>query len=378
MLGFSPQMMRPFNEKGQSMSTYSFQQVTPFQDILTRYSQQLGADVAVLSRIGAAYSVNEAVPFAMAVIVGAGAAFRGGTVIEVAARTTPTINAPSSNPRIDRVVLNAQTDAILVVQGTEAATPVAPLVPTGHLPLARIALVPGMTVITNAEITDERLPIVSTDTIGGGLIGVQKFTISGTYAPTPGTNSVIVEVVGGGGSGGGCAATNGSQGSASSGGSSGSYARARLMTGFTNVPVTIGAGGATTAAAAVIGNPGAASSFGTLVTAPGGVGGYAGTAYVPPAVVGGALPGSAPTGGNLVNSLGSPSQYGSVFSVYAVVAGCGAPSVFGGAGTGGGNLPGLPAAAPGAGGGGASSILNSSARTGGAGAAGLVTVYEYG
>jgi len=361
------------------MTTYTFQQPTPFKDV-PQYFNELGGDVAVLSRIAAAFSVNELAPPAMAVVVQAGAAFRNGTVVEIPARTTPAIAAPSTNPRIDRIVLNPQTDAILVVSGTEAASPVPPQIPAGHLPLARIALVPAMTAITNAAITDERLPIASAGSAGSagsGLIGVQTFTSSGTYTPTPGTKSVIVEVVGGGGSGGGCGATNGSQGAASSGGSSASFAKARLTTDFSGVAVTIGAGGATTGAGAVIGNSGGTSSFGTLVTAPGGIGGYAGTAYTPPAVVGGALPGNVPVGGNLVNAVGTPSQYGSVFSVYAVVAGCGAPSVYGGAGTGGGNGFGLAAAAPGAGGGGASSILNSPARTGGAGAAGLVTVYEY-
>ena len=358
------------------MTAYTFQQVTPFKDV-PDYLNALGGEVAVLSRIAAVFSVNELVPPAMAVVVQAGAAFRNGTVVEIPARTTPAIATPSTNPRIDRIVLNPQTDAILVVSGTEAASPVAPQVPAGHLPLARIALVPAMTAITNAAITDERLPIASAGSAGSGLIGVQTFTSSGTYTPTPGTKSVIVEVVGGGGSGGGCGATNGSQGAASSGGSSASFAKARLTTDFSGVAVTIGAGGGTTTAGAVIGNSGGTSSFGTLVTAPGGIGGHAGPPYTPPAVVGGALPGDAPVGGNLMNSLGTPSQYGSVLSVYSVIAGCGAPSVYGGAGTGGGNGPGFSAAAPGAGGGGASSILNAPARPGGAGAAGLISIFEY-
>lgn len=359
------------------MTSYSFREMNPYMDV-PGYLNQLGGDVNVLSRLAAAFAVNELTPPAMAVIVQAGAALRDGNVVEIAARTTPIITAPPSNPRIDRVVLNPLTDALLVVQGIEAASPVPPLVPVGYLPLAKIALTPAMTAITNAAITDERVPAASTGgAAGGGLIGVQTFTSSGTYTPTPGTKSVIVEVIGGGGSGGGCGATNGSQGAAASGGSSASFAKARLTSGFSGVAVTIGAGGATTSAGAVIGNSGGTSSFGTLVTAPGGAGGYAGTAFIPPAVVGGSLPGAAPVGGNLVNSLGSPSQYGSILSVYSVIAGCGAPSVYGGAGTGGGNGSGLPAAAPGAGGGGASSILNSTARPGGAGATGSVIVYEY-
>ena len=359
------------------MSTYSFQQVTPFQDILTRYSHQLGADVAVLSRIGAAYSVNEAAPFAMAVIVGAGAAFRGGTVIEVAARTTPTITAPSSNPRIDRVVLNAQTDAILVVQGTEAATPVSPLVPTGHLPLARIALVPGMTVITNAEITDERLPIASTGSLGGGLIGVQTFTSNGTYTPTPGTSKIIVRVVGGGGSGGSCTATASNQGSAASGGGAGGYAESLVTAGFSGVAITVGVGGVPAAIGNNAGNVGGASSFGIIVTAPGGTVGYGSPALVPPFLFGGTGISITPAGGNIVNAAGQTGEQSIALAPNVVVGGIGGSSVFGAGGRGAGWGDGFPGQGPGAGGGGASGIASQPGYRGGAGAAGIVIVTEY-
>jgi hypothetical protein len=376
MLDSVVQLNSPFG-KDEQMSTYSFQQLWPYQDYLGAYFSQLDGDVAVMGRIAAAYAVSEASPPAMEVVVGAGAAFRNGTVVEVPARTTAAITAPATNPRIDRIVSNPQTDAILVVHGTEAASPTPPLVPAGYLPLARITLTPNTIAITNTAITDERVTTTAAASTTGGLVGVQTFASSGTYVPTPGTNSVIVEAVGGGGSGGGCGATNGSQGSGAGGGSAGSFARARLTADFANVAVTVGAGGAATSADAVNGNPGASSSFGTLVVAPGGNGGFAGFAYTPPAVVGGGYPGDRPTGGTLVSGVGGAGNYASILSLYTVVGGVGATSIYGGGGRGEGNLPGQPGGAPGAGGGGASSIANAPARSGGEGGHGVVIVYEY-
>ncbi len=115
----------------------------------------------------------------MTLLVAAGAAFRSGSVIEVPARVTATIVTPAGNPRIDRVVINMTTDALVVVQGAEASVPTAPLVPAGHLTLARVALTPGMTAITNTAITDERLNGGAAATQGGGSVGVQTFTTNG-------------------------------------------------------------------------------------------------------------------------------------------------------------------------------------------------------
>ena len=97
------------------MTSYSFREMNPYMDV-PGYLNQLGGDVNVLSRLAAAFAVNELTPPAMAVIVQAGAALRDGNVVEIAARTTPIITAPPSNPRIDRVVLNPLTDVLLVVR----------------------------------------------------------------------------------------------------------------------------------------------------------------------------------------------------------------------------------------------------------------------
>jgi len=339
----------------------------------------LNGDLTVLARLAAAFAPHETAPPSMAVTLDAGALLVAGAPVEVKAQTSATIAPPTTSPRIDRVTISPTTGLLTVTTGTEAANPVPPAIPAGQLPVAQLRLDVGMTAITNARIRDER--VASTGAGGGGtaggLIGVQTFASSGTYTPSAGTASVVVELVGGGGAGGGCAATSGSQGSAGGGGSSAAYARARFTTGFAGVAVTVGTGGAATSAASSRGNPGTASSFGSLVTTPGGLGGYVGFATVPGVIVGGAEPGATATGGNLINAAGNSGDPAFVITTGSVVGGNGGSSPFGGAGCAGGNSPGTNASAPGSGGGGASSIFSAPGRNSGAGANGIVIVYEY-
>ncbi len=334
----------------------------------------LNGDLSILARLAAAFAPHETMPPSMRIAVDAGALFAAGALVEIPAQISSEIAPPTANARIDRVVIDSLSGALSIVTGVEASNPVPPAIPASHAPVARIRLDVGTTAIVNALMADERV------TLGGGsqgLLGIQQFTSNGTYTPTPGTAVVIVDVIGGGGGGGGCAAPSASQGSAGGGGSSGSYARARFTSGFAGAPITVGAGGAATSSAAPRGNAGDASGFGTLVTAPGGRGGYTGIAFVPNAVVGGSEPPAAATGGNLLNTAGNPGGPGLVLSTAAVLGGNGGSSPFGGAGSAGGNQPGGAANAPGAGGGGASSIASAGARLGGAGGNGLVTIYEY-
>lgn len=137
----------------------------------------------------------------------------------------------------------------------------------------------------------------------GRLLNVQVFTSSGTYTPTAGTTSVVVEAVGGGGSSGGIGATNSSQTGVAGAGASGSYGKARFTSGFNSSTVTIGAGGAVPAIGAA-GNTGGTTSFGSLLTVPGGGGSPAG--FVGSGVGGsyGGAPGISPTGANIVGSKG--------------------------------------------------------------------------
>lgn len=108
----------------------------------------------------------------------------------------------------------------------------------------------------------------------GRLLGVKVFTSSGIYTPTPGTASVIVELLGGGGAGGGIPTAAGA-GTAGGGGGGGGYGRKRIISGFNGVAVTVGIGG--TGVINGSGNSGGVSSFGALMTALGGTGGGVGS-----------------------------------------------------------------------------------------------------
>jgi len=136
---------------------------------------QSATNWAVAARIVGAFAPRAQTTPGMTVALDAGALFIGATLIEVPAQSTTAIAAPAANPRIDRVVVDAATGAVSVITGTEAATPAAPAIPYGKLPVARVALSPGMTAIVNELITDERVPagpisgsaVVCRATLGG-------------------------------------------------------------------------------------------------------------------------------------------------------------------------------------------------------------------
>lgn len=94
----------------------------------------------------------------------------GSVATEVAAQDSGTITAPSSNPRIDRIVVTQTAGAIAVVSGAEAASPSAPAISGNHIPIAQIALTVGQTTIQNEDITDERPIAFGLDTGGGSGI----------------------------------------------------------------------------------------------------------------------------------------------------------------------------------------------------------------
>jgi hypothetical protein len=110
----------------------------------------------VLRRVGSAYQCYANTPAGMTVKVAAGALLPFGSLVENSIQTSSTITAPAGNPRIDRVVIDSLTGVMSLIAGTEAASPVAPAIPVGKLPVAQIALTVGMGNIPNTAITDER------------------------------------------------------------------------------------------------------------------------------------------------------------------------------------------------------------------------------
>ena len=133
----------------------------------------------------------------------------------------------------------------------------------------------------------------------GRLLNVQVITSSGTYTPTTGTNSVVVEAVGGGGGSGGVPATSSTQSGISGQGAPGAYAKARYTSGFSGVSVTIGAGG-TAGTTSTAGGTGGTTSFGALLTCPGGGGSPFGSVSATQNNASGGASPSAPSGSGIL------------------------------------------------------------------------------
>lgn len=218
-----------------------------------------------------------------------------------------------------------------------------------------------------------------TKALSGGLLSVQVFSASGTYTPTPGTTSVVVEACGGGGGGGGVPATGVGSLSIGAGGGAGAYAKSRYTSGFSGVTVTIGAAG-TAGTIGGNGGNGGVTSFGVLMTVGGGLGGNGvASSGSPPFGLAGSSGGAKPTTGNIINQAGGHGMPASAFVAASFFSGDGGSSHFG-AGAKGiptSTLPGNAALSSGSGGSGAANGASSAGQVGGAGAAGIVIIWEY-
>ncbi|BBV88072.1 hypothetical protein LN389_21630 [Enterobacter hormaechei subsp. steigerwaltii] len=224
------------------------------------------------------------------------------------------------------------------------------------------------------------------DSVKGRLLNVKVFTSSGTYTPTAGTKSIVVECQGGGGGGGGAVITGAASAlSAGSGGAAGSYAKGRFMNIGSSYPVIVGAGGAGSSATNNLGGAGGTSSFGGLISASGGYGatsiGEGNTPFIANGS-GQSLPGGTfVTGGNIVSSPGQ-NLSGEAFRLSATIGsgGYGQASTFGGGGNAAksSSQAGTPGVGYGSGGGGAR-VAGATAASfaGGDGASGVVIVWEY-
>lgn len=218
-----------------------------------------------------------------------------------------------------------------------------------------------------------------TKALSGGLLSVQVFSASGTYTPTPGTTSVVVEACGGGGGGGGVPATGGSFVSVGSGGGAGAYAKSRYTSGFSGVTVTIGAAGVAGAIGGNGGN-GGVTSFGALMTVGGGLGGNGvASSGSPPFGLTAGSGGAKPSTGNIINQAGGHGMASAAFGSGSFFSGDGGSSHFGAGAKGISTAPqpGNAALSSGSGGSGAINGTSSAGQVGGAGAAGILIVWEY-
>jgi len=210
---------------------------------------------------------------------------------------------------------------------------------------------------------------------------IQVFNASGTYTPTVGMQTAIIEAVGGGGAGGGVVGAA-SRFVGGGGGGAGSWSKASVTAaqiGASQV-VTIGPGGTGSSGAA--GGNGTDTSVGSLCIGKGGTGGgfnNASTNFGAPGAGGVAGTGDHTT-------VGNPGGQGETTALASITAGSlsgyGGQSLFGGAAAatlnGGGTSAGNAAAAnSGSGGSGATSGNTASNAAGGNGGSGKVVITEY-
>ena len=124
----------------------------------SQYKTALDDAAAVHQRIAGPFAPHEKTGATgeMQVIVDPGAVFDGADLVELGEQSTGVIPVPTTNSRIDRIVIDQATGTLSRVEGSEAASPAPPTVPPGKLPVARVSMTTGMVDITNGDIADER------------------------------------------------------------------------------------------------------------------------------------------------------------------------------------------------------------------------------
>lgn len=209
-----------------------------------------------------------------------------------------------------------------------------------------------------------------------GTVKKQIFVASGTYTPSSGMVSCIIECVGAGGGGGGAAgSTSGIY--AAAGGGAGSYSRAYASAAAIGAsqPVTVGAGGSGGGAGSNNGGNGGDTSVGALCVGKGGSGGsYSSVALTPTGGSGGVA------GTGDVASVGMAGGQGQGNSTLnpILASGAGGASFLGGGAKGVANASTIAGLAGSKGGGGSGGFAYNTASTaaGGAGGDGLVVITE--
>lgn len=304
-----------------------------------------------------------------------------GTANTYVAAYTPVVKTLVDGMVLKYKALNANTGASNFTpnNGVIAA---APIVNTGHT-----ALTSG-TISTNGDVWlqwntsvggGSWVMIASTgaSTSSGRLLGVpQIFSTAGTfvYTPSAGTNRVVVEIQAGGGAGGGAPTTGAGVATLGAPGGAGAYAKSLFTSGFSGVAITVGAGG--TGVSGLAGNNGNPSSFGALVSCPGGRGGATGGPSAGPFDTN-SLNSSAPTGGNIVSSIGSSGVNPICINANNIIAANPGASLFGAGSKMAPGTAGVDSTSPGSGGGGTGNTPSMAARVGGAGGTGIVIIWEY-
>jgi len=223
---------------------------------------------------------------------------------------------------------------------------------------------------------------VSSDVTGRLLGAPRYFTSSGTYTPTPGMKTCIVEAIGGGGSGAGATLPSAGYVSLGAGGTAGTYAMASYTAAQVGASqaVTIGAGAPSQVGGG--GLSGGVTYFGSLLTCPGGTGPLMLNGVGAPTQNGNGTDSPVATGtGILRQTIGSITALSLATSVSSGSGGPGGQSPFGPGGYGVSTNASGSAAPPGNyGSGGGGCVINNGGGgnySGGAAAPGVVIVWEY-
>ncbi|MDH5189415.1 MAG: hypothetical protein OEW37_10730 [Rhodospirillaceae bacterium] len=135
------------------------------------YKTRIDGNDLVHKQIAGAFAPHAASTPDMTVTIDAGVIALSGAIVSQAQQVSGVITAPTTNPRIDRIVIDSVTAALSIVAGVEAASPVAPDIPARKIPIAQFTLQssPATTSITNSMIIDER-PIWRRPAFRGALV----------------------------------------------------------------------------------------------------------------------------------------------------------------------------------------------------------------
>lgn len=215
----------------------------------------------------------------------------------------------------------------------------------------------------------------------GRLINIQIFAASGTYTPSAGAKTCIIEAVSGGGGGGSVINISSGQSAVGNGGVSGEYVRTPLINAQAQA-ITIGAAGSG-GTAGNPGNAGGATLVGSIISLRGGPGGGSGSASTNNLIAqtNGALSGTLNYPANSLFMAASLGPRGLIVNpgvASGCLAGSGGSSPLG-KGAEGTNATsnGSDGSGYGSGGSGAINIGANPSRSGGSGTGGVVIIWEY-
>lgn len=124
------------------------------------YKASIDASVNVLAELAANFAPHEADTPDLTVIVDAGKLWNGATHTIKSQQTSATFTAPTTDPRIDRIAIDTTTGNLVIINGTEDGSPVAPDYETGQYPICQVNLIVDQATILNSDITDER-PLIN-------------------------------------------------------------------------------------------------------------------------------------------------------------------------------------------------------------------------